>query len=222
MRRGYSYKAVADAAGVARSAVGSIIYGRVDRTAKRIRIATAEALDAVTISDIIKTGTGEIPFSVVEPLLEELLRAGAKKAWIASYIAGKPTVSFQLGKGHGITAWRAVKLCDYYAEFTGHNPWQVIDEGKASMSNVSRMYDLLDTVWGSWLSTDRLITEFNNRWDTDPATVRRALERVLSEHRECGCYLYRMVPNAVARGKAYTTREVFATNPYTREEDHVA
>ncbi len=225
MRRGYSYKAVADAAGIARSAVGAIIYGRAGdngnaRAAKRIRIATAEALDAVTISDIIKTGTGEIPFSVVEPLLEELLRAGARKAWIASYIAGKPTVAFQLGKGHGITAWRAVKLCDYYAEFTGRNPWQVLDEGRQSVSNVARLADLLDTLWGEWLTSQRIGNEFAQRWEaTNPETVRRALEGLLDEHGDCDCYRVRYVEST---GTSFDTRLVFATNPYAREEDNHA
>jgi hypothetical protein len=219
MRRGYSYKAIARAAGLPESAVGAIIYGRRERAASRIRTATAEALDAVTLSDVVKTGYGHVPAKPFLQLIDELLREGARKAWIATAIAGKPTAALQVGKTGAVAMQtkKALAICDYYATFTGRNPWQVLDEGRISVSTMNRLIDLLDTLWGEWIDLGRLVKEFDNRWGSvNEDTVRQALQRLLSNHSGCDCYKVRYVENS-GKGSGWDKRMVFATSPYARE-----
>jgi hypothetical protein len=75
-----------------------------------------------------------------------------------------------------------------------------------------RIIDLLDTMWGEWIGTDRLVREYIDRFGGNRDTVRRALLRVLAKHAGCGCYLVRYGDTQCDE------RQVFATNPYAREE----
>ncbi len=224
MREGYSYDSIARAAGLPKSAVAAIIYGRKDRASTRIRIKTAEALDAVTLSMVVQTGYGHVPAKPFIQLIDELVREGAAQAWIATAIAGKPTPALQVGKTgrRSMQTAKALAICHYYAEFTGHNPWQVLDEGRRSVSSAARLIDLLDTLWGEWLDNHRIGKEFDNRWgSTNESTIRQAVNRLLLEHSECDCYQVRYVENS-GRGSGWDRREIFATSPYAREECNAA
>lgn len=95
MARGMSHKRIAQIAGVPASVVGTLVYGRYDRAAKKIRRQTAEKLLAVqyTASGIMK-----VPATEALAIIDELLARGWWKVEIARRIAGPQAQALQVAR----------------------------------------------------------------------------------------------------------------------------
>lgn len=107
MARGMSHKRIAHMAGVPASVVGTLVYGRFDRAAKKIRRQTAEKLLAVqyTASGIMK-----VPAAEAVAIIDELLARGWWKAQIAQRITGPQAKALQAAKTGTVEASTILKL----------------------------------------------------------------------------------------------------------------
>lgn len=96
MKRGMGFKRIAETAGVPASAVGSIIWGRHDRAAKRIRRETEAALLRVELE--LADGA-KVDGTEARAIVEELLARGWTKRSIGRQVHGPNANSLQLRGG---------------------------------------------------------------------------------------------------------------------------
>ena len=95
MGRGMSHKRIAQIAGVPASVVGTLVYGRYDRAAKKIRRQTAEKLLAV---EYTASGIMKVPAAEAVAIIDELLARGWWKALIAQRITGPQAKALQVAR----------------------------------------------------------------------------------------------------------------------------
>lgn len=93
MAQGMGFKRIAEVAGVPASAVGTLIWGRYDRAAKKIRRQTAEKLLAVTLD---LAGGIRVPGDEAKAIIVELVARGWTKADIGRRVTNPTAKSLQI------------------------------------------------------------------------------------------------------------------------------
>lgn len=181
LRDGYSQRTISVAAELNRSTLQGLLgerNGR-QRQTQRVTHEVARKIDEFDMLTVIEAQYGYIPAPQIWSLINGILATGMTKTELGQHLNGSGAKSLQVGKVR--VQWNTAKaVCDLYSEVVGGNPYDVGQSKYGVVSSNSRLDDLLkDTLWGQWLSIDRIVNEFQERWGTDEVTVRRSLYRWL-------------------------------------------
>lgn len=210
LREGYSLRTIAKAINANEIALARLLKQVAGRPrAKRVRRITERKLLDFEMGDVIRAEYGFVPAAPIWSLVNGLLAAGMTKAAIARHIT-PGAVSLQIG--HLRVGWRTAKaIMELYREVIGGNPYDVGASKYGTVSSDHRLDDLLtDTLWGEWMTVNRIVHEYTHRFGGNPETVRRSVMRWLKKNE--GSYQRREV-QAGGAGASFHV-EIYVESPY--------